>query len=66
MAPLRSNSSPAIGSVCAPTALTDAGTFRTTGAAGAIGALPLLWKVMVVIGSGAAATPPTVLPLAVA
>ena len=55
-----------MGSVCAPTALMDAGTLKTTGAAGAIGALPLLWKVMVVIGAGAAGVPPTVLPLAVA
>ena len=40
--------------------------FIATGAFGVIGALPLLWKLMVVTGAGAAGVPPTVLPLAVA
>src|SRR5262252_95642 len=54
-----------IGSVAAPAALTDAGMLTLIGPAGTIGAEPLGGKVIVVTGSGAAALPPTVVPLAV-
>ncbi len=65
VAPLRSSSTPVMGSVCAPTVFTEAGISNATGPTGAVGVPPLAGKLMVVVATGLAGVPLTGAPLAV-